>query len=130
LLPTQIIELGRSSVQQLARAGTTIAVHQANGLVSVDLTTGQVSEHKVTLSSLQAEGGVLVGEDGRHRYEFDGGRLRSSTAAKPARKKKTRESKPLNLLCTPASVNLPDGRVAAIWGQKLVLAEPWQKPGN
>jgi len=130
LLPTQIIELGRSSVQQLARAGTTLAVRQANGLVSVDLTTGQVSAHKVTLRSLQAEGGVLVGEDGRHRYEFDGGRLRSSTAAKPARKKKTRESKPLNLLCPPASVNLPDGRVAAIWGQKLVLAEPWQKPGN
>jgi hypothetical protein len=129
LLPTQTFELDGSPVQQLARAGTNLAVRQANGVVSVDLTSGRVSQHSVKLSNLQAEAGVLVGQDKQHRYELTDGRMQQLSTASPAQKNATRKKRS-NPNLPPASVNLPDGRVAAIWGQKLVLAEPWQKPAT
>jgi hypothetical protein len=122
LLPTTVVDVGRAG-SGLMRSGSTLIVLQPDGLVEYDLSTGRTKQRLGRLRVHRLDGGRLeIVEDIRRHI---GGGTIGRAAALPD---PVRLGHDTGTNAPPFSLTLRDGKVAALYENKLVIGRPWHAP--
>jgi hypothetical protein len=113
LVPIQVISVGREP-SALVRAGSKLGVVSSDGIVTLDFETGRVDRRAGRFELAREPGAELVATETRRFIVGDAGLI----AAPMAREERA-------AVPSPFSVALPRGRVAALHGDRLVIAIPY-----
>jgi hypothetical protein len=122
LLPTTVVDVVREG-RGLVRSGSTLIVLQPDGLVEYDMSTGRTKRRLGRLRVQRLETGRLeIVEE--IRRSIDGETVgRAAALLDPAG---SGHETPTH--APPFSLTLRDGKVAALFENRLVIGRPWQAP--
>jgi hypothetical protein len=118
LLPTKLLAAGRRPTA-LTRAGAKVGVVSNEGLLVLDLATGSIERRTGRITLAKGRAGELLGRETTTFVIGDEAQAMTLPEAGVSNRERGAGAH-----VAPFSVTLPDGRVAAVYHDSLVIAVP------